>query len=84
MSKDSFSSLLFSLFLFSAQVLAVDPDYGDNGTVVYSINPENPFYTINRSTGKIRTSGAVLDRESRDTRAVQLMRTIIVSATDRK
>ncbi|XP_051504307.1 cadherin-23 [Myxocyprinus asiaticus] len=64
-------------------VLAVDPDYGDNGTVVYSINPENPFYTINRSTGKIRTSGAVLDRESRDTRAAQLMRTIVVSATDR-
>ncbi|TRY86763.1 hypothetical protein DNTS_008300 [Danionella cerebrum] len=64
-------------------VLAVDPDYGDNGTVVYSINPDNPFYTINRNTGKIRTSGAVLDRESPDIRAAQLMRTIIVSATDR-
>ncbi|XP_016085598.1 cadherin-23 [Sinocyclocheilus grahami] len=64
-------------------VLAVDPDYGDNGTVVYSINPENPFYTINRNTGKIRTSGAVLDRESQNARSAQLMRTIIVSATDR-
>ncbi len=66
------------------QVLAVDPDYGDNGTVVYSINPENSFYTINRNTGKIRTSGAVLDRESQNARSAQLMRTIIVSATDRK
>ncbi|XP_073775592.1 cadherin-23 isoform X3 [Danio rerio] len=64
-------------------VFAVDPDYGDNGTVVYSINPENPFYTINRNTGKIRTSGAVLDRESQDARSAQLMRTIIISATDR-
>ncbi|KAA0718277.1 Cadherin-23 Otocadherin [Triplophysa tibetana] len=64
-------------------VLAVDPDNGDNGTVVYSINPANPFYTINRSTGKIRTSGAILDRESRNASAAQLMRTIIVSATDR-
>uniref|UniRef100_A0A673J1W4 Cadherin-23 n=1 Tax=Sinocyclocheilus rhinocerous TaxID=307959 RepID=A0A673J1W4_9TELE len=64
-------------------VLAVDPDYGDNGTVVYSINPENPFYTINRNTGKIRTSGAVLDRESQNARSAQLMRTIIVSASDR-
>uniref|UniRef100_A0A8C2JA51 Cadherin-23 n=1 Tax=Cyprinus carpio TaxID=7962 RepID=A0A8C2JA51_CYPCA len=63
-------------------VLAVDPDYGDNGMVVYSINPENPFYTINRNTGKIRTSGAVLDRESQNARSAQLMRTIIISATD--
>uniref|UniRef100_A0A671QN41 Cadherin-23-like n=1 Tax=Sinocyclocheilus anshuiensis TaxID=1608454 RepID=A0A671QN41_9TELE len=63
-------------------VLAVDPDYGDNGMVVYSINPGNPFYTINRNTGKIRTSGAVLDRESQNARSAQLMRTIIVSATD--
>ncbi len=66
------------------QVLAVDPDYGDNGMVVYSINPVNPFYTINPNTGKIRTSGAVLDRESQNARSAQLMRTIIVSATDRK
>ncbi|XP_077053022.1 cadherin-23 isoform X1 [Siphateles boraxobius] len=64
-------------------ILAVDPDYGDNGTVVYSINPENPFYTINSNTGKIRTSGAVLDRESQNVRSAQLMRTIIVSAIDR-
>ncbi|XP_030626789.1 cadherin-23 [Chanos chanos] len=63
-------------------VLAVDRDNGVNGTVVYSISPQNPFYTINSNTGKIRTSGAVLDRESRDPRATQLMRTIIVSATD--
>ncbi|KAI4812229.1 hypothetical protein KUCAC02_023634, partial [Chaenocephalus aceratus] len=49
-------------------VLAVDPDNGLNGTVRYSINPENPFYTISSSTGKIRTI---------------LMRTIIISAVDR-
>ncbi|CAM4572214.1 unnamed protein product [Leuciscus chuanchicus] len=44
---------------------------------------ENPFYTINRNTGKIRTSGAVLDRKSQNARSAQLMRTIIVSAIDR-
>ncbi|XP_061083448.1 cadherin-23 [Conger conger] len=64
-------------------VLAVDPDNGDNGTVVYSISPANPFYNINSSTGKIRTSGVVLDRESPNTKDTQLMRTIVVSATDR-
>ncbi|KAK1791202.1 hypothetical protein P4O66_013223 [Electrophorus voltai] len=64
-------------------VLAVDPDNGENGTVVYSIFPANPFYIINNRTGKIRTSGAVLDRESLDPRASQLMRTIVISATDR-
>ncbi|XP_031655229.1 cadherin-23 [Oncorhynchus kisutch] len=63
-------------------VLAIDPDVGDNGTVVYSISPENPFYTINSSTGKIRTSGAVLDRERSNPKDILLMRTIIVSAVD--
>uniref|UniRef100_A0A3Q0R7E9 Cadherin-related 23 n=1 Tax=Amphilophus citrinellus TaxID=61819 RepID=A0A3Q0R7E9_AMPCI len=64
-------------------VLAVDPDNGENGTVVYSINPENPFYTINSSTGKIRTSGLTLDRESSNPGDTVLMRTIVVSAVDR-
>uniref|UniRef100_A0AAQ6IFR4 Cadherin-23 n=1 Tax=Anabas testudineus TaxID=64144 RepID=A0AAQ6IFR4_ANATE len=64
-------------------VLAVDPDNGENGTVVYSITPENPFYTINNNTGKIRTSGVTLDRESSNTRDAVLMRTIIISAVDR-
>ncbi|XP_029926425.1 cadherin-23 isoform X1 [Myripristis murdjan] len=64
-------------------VLAVDPDDGDNGTVVYSISPENPFYTINSSTGKIRTSGATLDRESSNPKDTLLMRTIVISAVDR-
>ncbi|XP_045556594.1 cadherin-23 [Salmo salar] len=63
-------------------VLAIDPDDGDNGTVVYSISPENPFYTVNSSTGKIRTSGVVLDRESSNPKDTLLMRTIIVSAVD--
>ncbi|KAK7901835.1 hypothetical protein WMY93_018604 [Mugilogobius chulae] len=66
-----------------ATVLAYDPDNGDNGTVVYSISPENPFYTINRNNGKIRTSGVTLDRESTNTRDAALMRTIIISAVDR-
>ncbi|XP_049336962.1 cadherin-23 isoform X2 [Astyanax mexicanus] len=64
-------------------VLALDPDNGENGTVLYSISPANPYYIINNRTGKIRTSGGVLDRESLDTRAALLMRTIIISATDR-
>ncbi|XP_046692113.1 cadherin-23 isoform X2 [Silurus meridionalis] len=64
-------------------VLALDADNGENGTVVYSISPANPYYVINNRTGKIRTSGAVLDRESLDPRAAQLMRTIVISATDR-
>ncbi|XP_048863831.1 cadherin-23 isoform X2 [Brienomyrus brachyistius] len=63
-------------------VLAVDPDNGENGTVVYQISPANPFYSINSSSGKIRTSGAVLDRESPNPRDTQLMRTIVVSARD--
>lgn len=62
----------------------MDPDNGENGTVVYSISPENPFYTINSSTGKIRTSGVTLDRESSNPRDVVLMRAIIVSAVDRE
>uniref|UniRef100_A0A087Y9L4 Cadherin-related 23 n=1 Tax=Poecilia formosa TaxID=48698 RepID=A0A087Y9L4_POEFO len=62
-------------------VLAVDPDNGENGTVVYSISPANPFYTIDSRTGKIRTSGVTLDRES--TRDTELMRKIVVSAVDR-
>lgn len=62
----------------------MDPDNGGNGTVVYSISPENPFYTINSSTGKIRTSGVTLDRESSDPKHAVLMRTIIISAVDRE
>ncbi|XP_008428317.1 cadherin-23 isoform X2 [Poecilia reticulata] len=62
-------------------VLAVDPDNGENGTVMYSISPANPFYTIDSRTGKIRTSGVTLDRES--TRDTELMRKIVVSAVDR-
>ncbi|XP_028278698.1 cadherin-23 [Parambassis ranga] len=64
-------------------VLAVDPDNGENGTVTYSISPENPFYTINSNTGKIRTSGVTLDRESTNPRNAALMRTIVISAVDR-
>ncbi|XP_075932650.1 cadherin-23 isoform X2 [Anarhichas minor] len=63
-------------------VLAFDPDNGENGTVMYSISPENPFYTISSSTGKIRTSGVTLDRESSNPRDTALMRTIIISAVD--
>ncbi|XP_037533900.1 cadherin-23 [Nematolebias whitei] len=64
-------------------VLAVDPDNGENGTVVYSISPVNPFYTIDNRTGKIRTSGLTLDRESTNVRDAVLMRTIVISAVDR-
>ncbi|NWZ91402.1 CAD23 protein, partial [Nesospiza acunhae] len=63
-------------------VVAVDPDLGENGTVVYSIRPPNKFYTINSTTGKIRTSGVLLDRENPNPQEAQLMRRIVVSVTD--
>ncbi|XP_067828429.1 cadherin-23-like [Heptranchias perlo] len=63
-------------------VSAFDPDLAENGSVVYNINPPNPFYQINRTTGKIRTSGAVLDRENTNARDAEMMRKIIVSVTD--
>uniref|UniRef100_A0A8D2M3P2 Cadherin-23 n=1 Tax=Zonotrichia albicollis TaxID=44394 RepID=A0A8D2M3P2_ZONAL len=63
-------------------VVAVDPDLGENGTVVYSIRPPNKFYTINSTTGKIRTSGVLLDRENPNAQEAQLMRRIVVSVTD--
>lgn len=66
------------------QVLAVDPDNGENGTVIYSISPANAFYTINNVTGKIRTSGVTLDRESSNPSDSVLMRTIVISAVDRE
>ncbi|XP_072347533.1 cadherin-23 isoform X6 [Scyliorhinus torazame] len=64
-------------------VSAFDPDLAENGSVVYTINPPNPFYRINRHTGKIRTSGVVLDRENMDASDAELMRKIIVSVTDK-
>ncbi|XP_078387064.1 cadherin-23 [Cetorhinus maximus] len=63
-------------------VSAFDPDLAENGSVVYTINPPNPFYRINRTTGKIRTSGAVLDRENTDSSGAEMMRKIVVSVTD--
>ncbi|KAF3842337.1 hypothetical protein F7725_024288 [Dissostichus mawsoni] len=54
-------------------VLAVDPDNGLNGTVRYSISPENPFYTISSSTGKIRTSGTPPLHASASTTVVNLL-----------
>ncbi|XP_032868636.1 cadherin-23 isoform X2 [Amblyraja radiata] len=63
-------------------VSAYDPDLAENGSVVYTISPPNPFYRISRTTGKIRTSGAVLDRENKDARDAEMMRKIVVSATD--
>ncbi|XP_042648951.1 cadherin-23 isoform X2 [Tyto alba] len=63
-------------------VVAVDPDLGENGTVVYSIRPPNKFYTLNSTTGKIRTSGVLLDRENPNPQEAQLMRRIVVSVTD--
>lgn len=51
---------------------------------MYSISPENPFYTISSSTGKIRTSGVTLDRESSNPGDAALMRSIVISAVDRE
>lgn len=64
------------------QVVAVDPDLGENGTLVYSIQPPNKFYSLNSSTGKIRTTHVMLDRENPDPDEAELMRRIIVSVTD--
>nr|XP_045378698.1 cadherin-23 isoform X1 [Camelus bactrianus] len=63
-------------------VVAVDLDLGENGTLVYSIQPPNKFYSLNSSTGKIRTTHVVLDRENPDPNEAELMRRIIVSVTD--
>ncbi|XP_026707653.1 cadherin-23 isoform X3 [Athene cunicularia] len=63
-------------------VVAIDPDLGENGTVVYSIRPPNKFYSLNSTTGKIRTSGVLLDRENPNAQEAQLMRRIVVSVTD--
>ncbi|XP_029464800.1 cadherin-23 isoform X2 [Rhinatrema bivittatum] len=64
-------------------VFAYDPDLAENGTVVYSINPPNKFYALNSTTGKIRSTGMVLDRENPDPVEAELMRKIVISATDR-
>ncbi|KAK2492955.1 hypothetical protein MC885_005739 [Smutsia gigantea] len=63
-------------------VMAVDPDLGENGTLVYSIQSPNTFYGLNSTTGKIRTSHVMLDRESPDPLEAELMRKIVVSVTD--
>ncbi|KAM9327300.1 cadherin-23 [Gastrophryne carolinensis] len=64
-------------------VIAVDPDLAENGTVIYSINPPNKFYALNSTTGKIRTTGVVLDRENSNVQEAELMRKIVISARDR-
>ncbi|XP_075466716.1 cadherin-23 isoform X3 [Ascaphus truei] len=64
-------------------VVAIDPDLAENGTLVYSINPLNKFYSLNSTTGKIRTTGVVLDRENPNPLEAEMMRRIIISVTDR-
>ncbi|KAM4033934.1 cadherin-23 isoform 2-T3 [Anomaloglossus baeobatrachus] len=64
-------------------VVAIDPDLAENGTLVYSINPSNKFYTLNSTTGKIRTTGVVLDRENPNPQEAEMMRRIVISVTDR-
>ncbi|XP_021115236.1 cadherin-23 isoform X3 [Heterocephalus glaber] len=63
-------------------VVAMDPDLGENGTLVYNIHPPNKFYSLNSTTGKIRTTHIMLDRENPDPMEAELMRKIIVSVTD--
>ncbi|XP_010604621.1 cadherin-23 isoform X2 [Fukomys damarensis] len=63
-------------------VMAVDPDLGENGTLVYSIHPPNKFYSLNGTTGKIRTTHIMLDRENPDPVEAELMHKIVVSVTD--
>ncbi|KAK2512970.1 hypothetical protein Q9233_015860 [Columba guinea] len=40
------------------------------------------FYSLNSTTGKIRTTGVLLDRENPNAQEAQLMRRIVVSVTD--
>ncbi|XP_037660334.1 cadherin-23 isoform X1 [Choloepus didactylus] len=63
-------------------VVAVDPDLGENGTLVYSIQPPNKFYSLSSTTGKIRTTRVMLDRENPNPHEAELMRKIVVSVTD--
>lgn len=44
------------------QVSANDADKGINGEIVYSFLTTQEFFTINRTTGEIRTKGS-LDHE---------------------
>ncbi|XP_061491216.1 cadherin-23 isoform X4 [Rhineura floridana] len=64
-------------------VVAFDPDLAENGSLVYTIRPPNKFYSLNSTTGKIRTTGVVLDRENPNPQEAELMRKIVVSVTDR-
>ncbi|XP_070610011.1 cadherin-23 [Erythrolamprus reginae] len=64
-------------------VVAFDPDLAENGSLVYNIRPPNKFYSLNSTTGKIRTTGVVLDRENPNPQEAELMRKIVVSVTDR-
>ncbi|XP_015278377.1 PREDICTED: cadherin-23 [Gekko japonicus] len=64
-------------------VAAFDPDLAENGSLVYSIRPPNKFYNLNSTTGKIRTTGVILDRENPNPQEAELMRKIVVSVTDR-
>ncbi|KAL8186987.1 UNVERIFIED_CONTAM: Cadherin-23 [Gekko kuhli] len=65
------------------QVAAFDPDLAENGSLIYSIRPPNKFYSLNSTTGKIRTTGVILDRENPNPQEAELMRKIVVSVTDR-
>uniref|UniRef100_A0A8C6ZS41 Cadherin related 23 n=1 Tax=Nothoprocta perdicaria TaxID=30464 RepID=A0A8C6ZS41_NOTPE len=76
------SALPCSSCTWTFLVVAIDPDLAENGTVLYSIRPPNKFYSINSTTGKIRTTGVVLDRENPNTQEAELMRKIVVSVTD--
>ncbi|XP_013917329.1 PREDICTED: cadherin-23-like [Thamnophis sirtalis] len=80
-------SLCFAYLLLAdieaGKVVAFDPDLAENGSLVYSIRPPNKFYSLNSTTGKIRTTGVVLDRENPNPQEAELMRKIVVSVTDR-
>nr|XP_014343935.1 PREDICTED: cadherin-23 [Latimeria chalumnae] len=64
-------------------VTAFDPDLAENGTLVYSIRPPNKFYTINSTTGRIRTTGVRLDRENPNPVDAEMMKKIVLSVRDR-
>ena len=41
-------------------VHATDKDFGDNGSVIYSIEPANEFFVVNRTTGEIALSKSLI------------------------
>ena len=54
---------------------AFDPDFGDNGTVYYSMADESDLFTIDRLTGALITKTDIKETLKRTTRKISLLAT---------